>query len=549
MISTIVYRRWVNKLNVKQFKKRFIRGLVEPDLFKLPLKDEIKIDCSIFFVISQSYDLIKKEWLPLSSDKWIKDISQINLRYTFAPCEYVIKDSFGNIVQLNKASTSNCHLYNIKSGKYYLKILKSYYAEVNNEWIEFTLDKDDNNKVRYIELTPQNLFYKTKVSLLQDKENMSFTDNIYSDSVYQGTESTIDSHAYGVKKIEYFDKNNQLIYSTNTQNSGFHNPVVIGEKHNTGAIVDTVAAFVAMPEQDVIKMPVSYKLYCKGHDTYYHNQLSADVSFIKYAPNKRVKGYLNDEVMPTTLQWHGLTPSTQNRYGCTTVTPYSTSSTYYNCSSLEVTKCIGCIGSKSIDYIEEGTEPLDIMYSPLGYSDLNITYSTYNFYNLIKNYDNFLITYKESGTIDDGIHYFDGLWIVRLITKRIDIKDDIGREAIEIDYISYWSKEKAISYAETKVKDIDSKQSEWYKYVGEYELIYIKSEFKFPFELELLDIFKHKSTLNSYYPTYYNNGEIVSSISATQITDVNDPNYNIYLTYEGIQLLSYLQISDDYNQY
>ena len=151
--------------------------------------------CSISFIISQSYDLIKKEWLPLSSDKWIKDISQINLRYTFAPCEYVIKDSFGNIVQLNKASTSNCHLYNIKSGKYYLKNLKSYYAEVNNEWIEFTLDEDDNNKVRYIELTPQNLFYKTKVSLLQDKENMSFTDNIYSDSAYQGTESTIDNLA------------------------------------------------------------------------------------------------------------------------------------------------------------------------------------------------------------------------------------------------------------------------------------------------------------------------------------------------------------------
>ena len=29
----------MNKLNVKQFKKRFIRGLVEPDLFKLPLED------------------------------------------------------------------------------------------------------------------------------------------------------------------------------------------------------------------------------------------------------------------------------------------------------------------------------------------------------------------------------------------------------------------------------------------------------------------------------------------------------------------------------
>ena len=204
-----------------------MHGLIEPELFYMPLKDEI--NCHIYFVISQSYDLIKKEWLPLSSDKWIKDISQINLRYKSTSCEYVIKDSFGNIVQLNKAMTSYCNLYNIKSGKYYLKILKSKYADVNNEWIEFTLDEDDNNKVRYIELTPQNLFYKTKISLLQDKENMSFTDNIYSDSVYQGTESTIDSHAYGVKKIEYFDKNNQLIYSTNTQNSGFHNPISIIE--------------------------------------------------------------------------------------------------------------------------------------------------------------------------------------------------------------------------------------------------------------------------------------------------------------------------------
>lgn len=529
--------------------------MAEPELFYMPLKDEVKIDCSISFIISQSYDLIKKEWLPLSSDKWIKDISQINLRYTFAPCEYVIKDSFGNIVQLNKASISNCHLYNIKSGKYYLKILKSYYAEVNNEWIEFTLDKDDNNKVRYIELTPQNLFYKTKVSLLQDKENMSFTDNIYSDSAYQGTESTIDNLAYGAKKIEYFDKNNQLIYSTNTQNSGFHNPISIREKYSVGETIDTVGAFVAMPVQDIIKMSVSYKLYCKWND-YYHNQLSADVSFTKYAPTKRTKGELSNKAMPTILAKYNSNISTGNTDNVNEINssapifiPNSLSSHYYNYSSLEVTKCIGCRNDRLIDYIKEGIEPLDRMYSPLGYSDLNSTYSIYNFYNFIKNYDNNLITYKESGTIDGGIHYFDGLWIVRLITKRIDIKDDIGREVIEIDYIPYWSKEKAISYAETKVKDINSKTDEWYKYVGEYELIYIKSEFKFPFELELLDIFKHRSTLTIYSPNYYNNGEIVSSISATQITDVNDPNYNIYLTYEGIQLLSYLQISDDYDQY
>ena len=542
-------------LTIKQLKRRVVQGLVEPELFYMPLKDEVKIDCYISFVISQSYDLIKKEWLSLSSDKWIDDISQINLRYIFAPCEYVIKDSLGNIVQLNKVITRNCHLYNIKSGKYYLKILKSSYAEVNNEWIEFTLDEDDNNKVRYIELTPQNLFYKTKVSLLQDKENMSFTDNIYSDSVYQGTESTIDSHAYGVKKIEYFDKNNQLIYSTNTQNSGFHNPISIREERANGGKVDVVAAFVAMPVQDVIKMPVSYKLYCKGHDTYYHNQLSADVSFTKYAPTKTVKGYRSNAVMPTTLVWNGFTPSTQNMDNYNNsysyaqiVIPSSASSTYYNCSSLEVTKCIGCAGSKLIDYIEKGTAPLDIMYSPLGYSDLNSTYSTYNFYSFIKNYDNNLSAYEESGTIDGGIHYFDGLWIVRLVTKRTD-KENIDREVIEIQYTPYWSKERATSDAETRVEDINSIQNEWYKYVGEYELIYIKSEFKFPFELESLDIFKHKSTLNRYSPNYYNNGEIVSSISATQITDVNDPNYNIYLTYEGIQLLSYLQISDDYDQY
>lgn len=532
-----------------------MHGLIEPELFYMPLKDEI--NCDIYFVISQSYDLIKKEWIPLSFDKWIKDISQIDISYKFAPCEYVIKDSFGNIVKLSKVNASGCYLYNIKSGKYYLKILKSNYAEVNNEWIEFTLDEDDNNKVRYIELTPQNLFYKTKVSLLQDKENMSFTDNVYSDTAHQGTESTIDIHAYGVKKIEYFDKNNQLIYSTNTQNSGIHSPIAIGEERSGGGIIDSVAAFVAMPEEDVIKMPVSYKLYCKMYPSDYHNQLFADVSFTKYAPFKTVKGYLGEEVMPTRLEWNGGYPKTRSNgpsyisHSQILIPSFSTdiSYGYHRCSSLEVTKCIGRTGNTLIDYIEEGTVPLDLMYSPSGYSNLGSTYSTYNFYDFIKNYDNNLRIYKEHGTIDGGIHYFDGLWIVRLITKEINIKNDIGREKIKIDYYYYWSKEKAISYAEARVKDIDSNTNEWYKYVGEYELIYIKSEFKFPFELELLDIFKHKSTLNCYYPTCYNNGEIVSSISYTTITDVNDPNYNIYLTYEGIQLLSYLQISDDYDEY
>ena len=173
------------------------------------------------------------------------------------------------------------------------------------------------------------------------------------------------------------------------------------EAENLKRDLETVTATLKEREQDVIKMPVSYKLYCKGHEVYYHNQLSADVSFTKYAPTKRVKGYLSDEVMPTTLKWYGATPRTTNTDSynksyshAQIVIPSSSSSDYYNYSSLEVTKCIGCIGSKSIDYIEEGTEPLDIMYSPLGYSDLNITYSTYNFYNLIKNYDKFLITYK-----------------------------------------------------------------------------------------------------------------------------------------------------------
>ena len=40
----------MNKLNVKQFKKRFIRGLVEPDLFKLPVEDYEKKICKQFTI-------------------------------------------------------------------------------------------------------------------------------------------------------------------------------------------------------------------------------------------------------------------------------------------------------------------------------------------------------------------------------------------------------------------------------------------------------------------------------------------------------------------
>ena len=42
-----------------------------------------------------------------------------------------------------------------------------------------------------------------------------------------------------------------------------HNPISIIEKYSAGETIDTVGAFVAMPVQDIIKMSVSYKLYCK----------------------------------------------------------------------------------------------------------------------------------------------------------------------------------------------------------------------------------------------------------------------------------------------
>ena len=96
---------------------------------------------------------------------------------------------------------------------------------------------------------------------------------------------------------------------------------------------------------------------------------------------------------------------------------------------------------------------------------------------------------------------------------------------------------------------INSTKNDWIAYAGKYELEYIESELKFPFELEKLDIFKHKDTLQNIYPQFYINGEVTYIDNNTKISDKNDKNNGIYLNYSAIHLFSYLQIADDYDQY
>lgn len=539
--------------------------MVEPELAYMPWgkKEEIKINCSIYFIMSRSYDLEKKQWLSLSSNKFIKDITQINFYYTSVQCEYVIKDSFGNVIQLNKKRmNSYCYLSNTNCGKYYLKVLKSNYAEINNEWIEFTLSKEDNNKSIYIELTPQNFLFKTEVILLQNVENYFFTDYInrleyMDDDIYKGEDSTIIGHAYGAKEIRFYDKNNQLIVSMNTKNSGFHCSLEIGDDDRN----NSVAAFVAMPAQDAIKTSLSYKLYCKSKNDWYNNpdNFSVSVSFTKYAPTKTANGYLHDKCLPTTLRWYGGGLGVYNNHNMlnthsnATLEIYKNSKNRYIYSPLEVEECCLKEGDRIFDYTDEGNYyALNALYSPDRYYDLDNIYSTYNLFNWLKNYNDRCDSYFNTKTIDN-IHYFDGLWIVKIIQEEAHFHDpsdhSVKEKYFKTRYYYFGTKEKAIAYAEETVNLINSTKNDWITYAGKYELEYIESELKFPFELEKLDIFKHKDTLQNIYPQFYINGEVTYIDNNTKISDENDKNNGIYLNYSAIHLFSYLQIADDYDLY
>lgn len=207
MICIILYRRWVNKLNVKQFKKRFIRGLVEPDLFKLPVKEKEKKlgRLQVNLLTYSSYDL--------DNEKIIETDTQI----TYGAI--VVKDSKDNIVYNSKNNNDSYRFYTpfLPYGNYKIKVIRAKDEKVDNQWYEVTINNDIVIKNIILSWFPVS---KSEVYIKEDEELPCYFVGNYSSKyvsynefsvkgvlhckVYEGDKLIIDEPFYKSSLIDFY---------------------------------------------------------------------------------------------------------------------------------------------------------------------------------------------------------------------------------------------------------------------------------------------------------------------------------------------------------
>ncbi len=321
---------------------------------------------------------------------------------------------------------------------------------------------------------------RTEILLLENAQHTTFSDyTLYKssfDKVGQNSirgESEINCQSYGAKEIRFYNADNSLIASMNNNNSGFCCFAELSE----GIECYSLAGFVTMPIQDIIKMSISYKLYSYIYALVYNNTnnletsdtLYASVSFTRYAATKMIRGYSHNNLLPGHIEWAGASLHTQTNSKLRLIYPDTLSKKSFSCSPIEINYCCIRPGTHKelVDYTEQQYENIvpnvnnsmvgaiydslgkilreQLLYSTQSYQDLS-SYELPSFYEFLTNYDNLLKIYNDSGTLDN-IHFFNGLWIVKITTTRKDKNN--GEILTKNEYKSFYQKDKAIEYAES----------------------------------------------------------------------------------------------------
>lgn len=118
-------------MNVKQFKRRLVNGLVEPELFYMPVgkKDIPKGNLTIRLFTYTTYNL---------------DTKQYEKNKVATTGKIVVMDSMNNIIYNSKSDvrdSSFFYLYDISYGTYKIKIIKSNTGLVDNTWHTVIVNK------------------------------------------------------------------------------------------------------------------------------------------------------------------------------------------------------------------------------------------------------------------------------------------------------------------------------------------------------------------------------------------------------------------------
>lgn len=531
-------------MNIKQFKKRWLMSKIEPELFYMPAgkkEKEVKyVSISIRFIMSNKYDLGTKDFMPLTQE----DIS--NYDYQNCSCGCVIKTSKEEIVYLRRSTYSYHYLRNIKCGKYSIKILLSNQAEIDNKWIDFEITEEDNNNTKIFVLSPQNNLFKTKSSLLSENKSDYLIFTSTSSDILEDNVNINNCEVYGNKKIEFYDKNNNLITTLDTTNSGFHCPLsfrgdVISPAYG-GVGCNSLSLIVLMSERDVSKLSCSYDFNIEKRKSYniYDDPLLASVQYTRYAAVYKTQYYnISEKLLPNTYSRNGygiLCSNNGSSRGLHLRESHNVTrvETYYSTLDLQIS------GKDNWDNEKEVYGKY--MQVSKGYNQINGFFNSV--FSWLKNYSTYYKNYQDKKTIDSGEHYFDGQWIVKSTTTFIPNTEkdewtqsyDLKNFGVEDEALQYITKEEGRSYINGKEK-LEVK----------CEIMYIASNLKFPFEFESLDIFNHASSLTNINASFYKDGNLFNAYDSCVYDKA--PNNSVIKEMTRYELLGYTQISKDIEDY
>lgn len=261
-------------MNVKEFKTRWLRGYVNPELRKLPVKSKEDTTPVLLSINIYTYNRYNVDTGEFSSPYNINNATKI-----------IIIDTKDNSVIYNgKKSNSTYPNYSFnvqRNHTYKIKVLLSYVSYVDDVWHEIKVTKDQTVDIL---LNPYPIYY-VKTSVSKDR-NITFTinNNKYNYASYFNDVKALRD----ICNYEYYE-NNTKVYSeteidrhlsdvqgriSNTKWSDYNSYVVNEDGLTTGLkelSYDFVLMYEGTPEYHCILklIPSNQKYYVKQGDKKY----------------------------------------------------------------------------------------------------------------------------------------------------------------------------------------------------------------------------------------------------------------------------------------
>lgn len=264
----------MNKLNVKQFKKRFIRGLVEPDLFKLPVEDDKKLrQCLIQPKSYSLYDIENEVW---SGEYYVG-------------ASFVIVNMYNKIVYIYKNYSYNVPV-SLVAGKYKIKFISSYNCKINESWQEFVVKDIDERQTFSFFLERQD-FYKVNVRVKKDEVIPSII--LQNKDESKRRSEIVEAYGKGIVYNDYYNYfTEELVFSTPVFNATQISQYDLGYSETYTDNISTNALLWGMPfcswyfkvnNKDISNNLIqTSEIIAEGCETEYYSQRYIDNQSVIY---------------------------------------------------------------------------------------------------------------------------------------------------------------------------------------------------------------------------------------------------------------------------